>query len=73
MNTFNKGLIAAALIATVATGASAATITAASINFGPTATDFSAGTTASCVLRSVRGGAPRQASTGPRSRPCLPA
>ena len=43
MNTFNKGLIAAALIATVATGASAATITAASINFGPTATDFTAG------------------------------
>ena len=43
MNTFNKGLIAAALFATVATGASAATITAASINFGPTATDFTAG------------------------------
>ena len=43
MNTFNKGLIAAALIATVATGASAATITAASINFGPTATDFTTG------------------------------
>jgi len=40
MNTFNKGLIAAALFATVATGASAATITAANINFGPTATDF---------------------------------
>lgn len=43
MNTFNKGLIAAALFATVATGASAATITAASINFGPTATDFTTG------------------------------
>ena len=43
MNTFNKGLIAAALFATVATGASAATIAAASINFGPTATDFTAG------------------------------
>ena len=43
MNMFNKGLIAAALFATVATGASAATITAASISFGPTATDFTAG------------------------------
>ena len=43
MNTFNKGLIAAALFATMATGASADTITATSINFGPTATDFTAG------------------------------
>ena len=43
MNTFNKGLIAAALFATVATNASAATITVLNQMFGPTATDFTAG------------------------------
>ena len=60
MNTFNKGLIAAALLATVATGASAATINQAAINFGPTTTDFTTGPLP--VMSFIAAGGPATAS-----------